>query len=718
MGPIATNASLQLIYNQLRSVGRYHPFTANTFADWATEAGDIVEVSRDGVGYASPLHATTLRWNGKQQMEMEANGQKERDSVARMSARAFNSGAGGGAGYRSSARAKREVMNEIADEEARTSTRFTQTGNMLSMAVGTTSVTGKDIIAYASRDKFPDEGNPDKVYKANDTGAYYIWRGGQYIRVTLDTDGNNAYWVKAGDIAIAINEDGSTTGRINADRVYLGRMSKDLLEWAGDTDGVLADKITAKEVKAMRLTADEIETFFAEIGSAHLTGGLHMDVGDIETGGDGRFGSLVTADTGSFVESLDVAGFEMRVADITVSGNTMTIYYTDDTTQTFSKATSLEPEWSGGVLTLSGSPAQTPALEYKVGFGNGQADMHLGVELGDGVATNFKKILGIPMKVNELSDSYPGGKKNVYTSPTNLTVNATPVYNNGWGDARAVVESGKPTSNTSNGKFSVDVPARGIGSTETLQFTLQAGTVPGPNGHASVIMGDVSSENPVIVGQVDIGSWYTEGRTDGKADAEVAMDDFALNNLASNITYANVTSRTLTAKAHNKSNTGQNAAKSCTLKLVQGTNCVILQVDGVNVAQQTCTPIETQVPSGSYRDGWNDAREWVHKLGDTVYGPKYLEAGVTDTSTNMDEARYTAHAHASLNSWSGTGKAKLYKSVVTPGGSDGWQFHKNYNTTSDGISLGGGATAFFSAREGYIDWSVRPAVGSTWVTWT
>lgn len=708
MGPIATNASLQLIYNQLRSVGRYHPFTAETFADWATEAGDIVEVSRDGVGYASPLHATTLRWNGKQQMEMEANGQKERDSVARMSARAFNSGAGGGAGYRSSARAKREVMNEIADEEARTSTRFTQTGNMLSMAVGTTSVTGKDIIAYDNREGFPSSGNPDKVYKANDTGAYYIWRGGQYIRVTLDTDGNNAYWVKAGDIAIAINEDGSTTGRINADRVYLGRMSKDLLEWAGDTDGVLADKITARDVRTMTLTADEITTFLANIGDAEI-GSIDADDvtsrGDISAQGDAVIqGDVVGSAFKLFTEGDTETA--LNVVDVTVSNGQLIITHVNGQSETFSKATSLEPEWSGGVLTLSGSPAQNPALEYKVGFGNGTADMHLGVELGDGVATNFKKILSIPVKINELSDSYAGGKREVY-SGSNITVNATPVYNNGWGDARAVVEAGLPRSNTSNGNFSVDVPARGIGSTETLQFTLQTGTVPGPNGHASVIMGNVSSEDAVIVGQVDIGRWYTKG----KNDAGVTLDEPAWNAITGSA--ENYTSRTLSFKAYNSSNPSKKAEDFIDLELVQGTKCVYLKANGVTLAKQTCTPETVTVIeySGSFKDGWNAARAMVDTGNGVVYGP-----GEYVSDYPGQEAMYEVSAHAYMNNWSGTGKAKLYKNTRTPGGWSGWAQVAGYDTSSDAVSIGGGSYVYFAARGGYIDWAVRPDIGSVSVT--
>ena len=48
------NATLKPIYDRLNGVTNYHPFSANTFSDWATEAGDIVTVQQDGVNYSRP----------------------------------------------------------------------------------------------------------------------------------------------------------------------------------------------------------------------------------------------------------------------------------------------------------------------------------------------------------------------------------------------------------------------------------------------------------------------------------------------------------------------------------------------------------------------------------------------------------------------------------------------------------------------------------------
>jgi hypothetical protein len=69
-----------------------------------------------------------------------------------------------------------------------------------------------------------------------------------------------------------------------------------------------------------------------------------------------------------------------------------------------------------------------------------------------------------------------------------------------------------------------------------------------------------------------------------------------------------------------------------------------------------------------------------------------------------------------MNNWSGTGKAKLYKNTRTPGGWSGWAQIADYNTSSDAVSIGGGSYVYFAARDGYIDWATRPAIGGVSIT--
>ena len=108
-------ASLNNIYDRLNGVASYHPFTADTFADWSLEAGDIVTIGRDGQNITSPVSSTTIRWNGSQQVSIESRGEKERESVAKMSAKAFNSGGNGGAGFRSGGRRTTQEKDMYTD---------------------------------------------------------------------------------------------------------------------------------------------------------------------------------------------------------------------------------------------------------------------------------------------------------------------------------------------------------------------------------------------------------------------------------------------------------------------------------------------------------------------------------------------------------------------------------------------------------------------------
>ena len=79
------NASLSQVYNRLNGVEQYHPFSATTFADWASEAGDTVTISRDGTAYSAPVHKQSLVWRGKHELSMESTGTRERTAIERIS---------------------------------------------------------------------------------------------------------------------------------------------------------------------------------------------------------------------------------------------------------------------------------------------------------------------------------------------------------------------------------------------------------------------------------------------------------------------------------------------------------------------------------------------------------------------------------------------------------------------------------------------------------
>ena len=53
------------VYEKMKTVGGYHPFTAETFADWSLQAGDIVTLTKSGARYQAPVYSTRMTWRGK-----------------------------------------------------------------------------------------------------------------------------------------------------------------------------------------------------------------------------------------------------------------------------------------------------------------------------------------------------------------------------------------------------------------------------------------------------------------------------------------------------------------------------------------------------------------------------------------------------------------------------------------------------------------------------
>ena len=89
-----TGASLQPIYDRLHAVQGYHPMSADTFADWTVEAGDIVTMSRDGEEITTPIHNAKIVWRGSPQVTLNSTGNEERESIARVSRKKYGRGGG------------------------------------------------------------------------------------------------------------------------------------------------------------------------------------------------------------------------------------------------------------------------------------------------------------------------------------------------------------------------------------------------------------------------------------------------------------------------------------------------------------------------------------------------------------------------------------------------------------------------------------------------
>ena len=123
------NASLTPIYNRLNGVPAYHPMTAETFTDWALEAGDMVSVSRGDDTVTAPVSTSRMVWRGQQQITLEATGSKEREAISKISRKKY--GRGGG-----SLNNNNYLYYEITDESGLLHTTILATESVLRTDIG------------------------------------------------------------------------------------------------------------------------------------------------------------------------------------------------------------------------------------------------------------------------------------------------------------------------------------------------------------------------------------------------------------------------------------------------------------------------------------------------------------------------------------------------------------------------------------------------------
>lgn len=411
-------ASLTKIYNRLNSIESYHPMSADTYADWAMEAGDVVKISKEGTTYSSPVGTSTIKWNGQQTITVNTDGNRERDSISKVSSKKYSSSAGGGSGIRSSRKLSEENQalywemtsedgtlkssirasesalqtdyeKKITDSEGRVvedyTSRFRQTAKEIEAEVKDRTNTDKilegklDIqsdkvsLVVGSTENRPVITVPtfgsltshvrDKlhIFYVSDEKKYYEWKNGTWVE-----NAGPGNYINVGGIVSAINDDGTVTTQIHGDRIIIGELDdEDLDTWAADARngrGVFAKYLTVK-----KLTAQEIETLLANIGDAQIG---ELNVGELTVednlGVDGEI--MVRDNDGNYQY--------MSVSDVQPNGNTLTITYVDGSTKTFSKATTLSGTWSGSasnslLLTITASPQTNVSKKIGVGSSDG-----------------------------------------------------------------------------------------------------------------------------------------------------------------------------------------------------------------------------------------------------------------------------------------------------------------------------------------------------------
>lgn len=305
------NPSLQSIYNRLsQNSNTYKPSTAETFTDWATEAGDRVTMKQGNTSYDTPVNEVNVKWNNGATVSLSNQAEKKRQPVSKASARKYSGGGGG-------ARNDKIFTRQIADDEGRISV-VEQTADKLDGIVGDWHYDSDGNIVI-------ENGSGIRLKKGSTEFGVY-------------TSGN----LDGGVIVTKINNEATTT------------IKGKYIEIDGDTtiDGsVIAQSLSGKDVGCAKLEVlRDIEI---------LAGNLYLDIGNIalEMGG-------VSAT--SFHFSGDTNSFSSCIVDATASGNTLTLRRSDGTTVTFNRAVD---HWTvtaaNGNLTVTAYPASGSSLGNK-----------------------------------------------------------------------------------------------------------------------------------------------------------------------------------------------------------------------------------------------------------------------------------------------------------------------------------------------------------------
>lgn len=411
------SASLKSIYDRINGVSNYHPYTAETFADWSLEAGDIVTVSQDGTNYSSPVHATTVTWNGQQKVSLESNGEKKRDSLAKMSSDEYSSSTGGSSSYRysygNSAANKDRDTRISSNEDAILLEAWdrTQADTELSSRL---TVTASEISAEVTRAK-----------AAENTLSGRITVQADKVALVVEETSSGGYRVKAAQIVAAINDAGSSV-LIEADHIRLS-------------------------------------------GTTTLN--------DIMTVGSGRvaFTKPITVESSGNVTMIGATGPTVNsrhydVTNVTKSGNVLTITYWDGSTETFSKATTLSGAWSGGTYTVTAKQNGTTV--------NSISEIITGTNVNGTPTLNpsSNKYIDAVIEVKAKAQGESGSGSVVFSSTK--TINATAAYNAGYdvGYDDGYADAPGDTKTQKNELYCTGATVQGSGySNYTFSATLPTG---------------------------------------------------------------------------------------------------------------------------------------------------------------------------------------------------------------------------------------------------
>lgn len=430
------------------------------------------------------------------------------------------------------------IVRTVENLDTKLSTKIQQTDTAVGMSVGTVKYTKTK--TYANKNAFPATGSADTLYKAKDTGKYYVWVPGtkSYELAAVDEYGN-ANYIKAGEIAISFNESGQTEAKLDADRVLAGKGALtiddlELPDWMDTTTGLIAEKATIVQLNALKarvgtLEADSITTATLASKIANLAGVtikvLKVNSVEIPAGEGNQLKANAVINAYGGIQ--DRSGHVYNVYDASVSGNVLTIKKLDGNDVTFSKATSLSGAWSGGVYQVTakqnGTTVATLNYDPPMRLNGTTAASNFSAEIYEvtGSSTTYRKrIYGYLVSTANGASSYVDvntESNGTGTSVARLSVGSiyTGGRTDGWNQARGKV---RVPGSGSAAFITAQWPGANYNTTENRKYELT------DDGDNTVILRYNTAEsgqqpNYVTAARYRHGK-YEDGYADGKSDYE------------------------------------------------------------------------------------------------------------------------------------------------------------------------------------------------------
>ena len=92
----ATSTANQAILTRLQSMTSFHPATADLFADWTLDPGDVVTVTKGEESFAVPIYRMNMEWKGdstgKTRIQIESSGAQKRPPYSELKRGSYSGG--------------------------------------------------------------------------------------------------------------------------------------------------------------------------------------------------------------------------------------------------------------------------------------------------------------------------------------------------------------------------------------------------------------------------------------------------------------------------------------------------------------------------------------------------------------------------------------------------------------------------------------------------